>query len=178
MKWPRCSRRWHNQTPLPSHSSSFRRLPARLRNTNAEPAHGACSNACCTMADRPSMPRRRSTGSTASQICGGASIKPGIAAAPPARRLKWSAAVPGDGLGRTATPDIRHALLRFEPGPGSRSAATSARAFGNPTVGRRTYGYPGRAAGNTPTALNRYGARLRYDRATVLIRPLLILVKK
>lgn len=58
IKPPRCKRRWHSQTPLPSHSNSFRRLPARLRNTNAEPAHGGCPNACWTMADRPSGRQR------------------------------------------------------------------------------------------------------------------------
>lgn len=67
-KLPRCRRRWHNQTPLPSQSNSRRRLPALLRNTIADPAQGACPKPCWAIADKPSMPRRMSTGDTANQI--------------------------------------------------------------------------------------------------------------
>ena len=40
VKQPRCRRRWHNQTPLPSQSSNRNRVPRRLRNTKADPSQG------------------------------------------------------------------------------------------------------------------------------------------
>src|SRR5690606_39351025 len=63
-----------NQTPVPSHNSTLMRLPARLQNTNAEPEHGECPSACCTIIDKPSMPRRISTGPATSQMRPGFTI--------------------------------------------------------------------------------------------------------
>lgn len=79
---PLCKRRWHNHTPVPSHSNTLMRLRARLQNIKAEPAQGACCKDCCTSIDKPSMPRRISTGSAANQIFPGLAINPGISAIP------------------------------------------------------------------------------------------------
>ena len=79
---PWCKRRWHSHTPVPSHNNTLTRLPARLQNIKAEPAQGARCKDCCTTSDKPSMPRRISTGSTASQIFPGMAISPDILAIP------------------------------------------------------------------------------------------------
>lgn len=90
---PRCKRRWHSHTPVPSHSNTLMRLPARLQNTNAEPEHGERCNACSTNTGNPSIPRRMSTGSTISQIFPGFAIKD-TSATPPANAAIPSTAVP------------------------------------------------------------------------------------
>ena len=78
MKRPLCNLRWHNHTPVPSQSTTLMRLPERLRKTNADPEQGACPRVCWTSIDKPSMPRRMSTGATANQIAAGFVINPGI----------------------------------------------------------------------------------------------------
>ena len=78
MKRPLCKRRWHNHTPVPSQTTTLMRLPERLRKTNADPEQGACPKACWTTIDKPSIPRRMSTGATANQIAAGFVINPGI----------------------------------------------------------------------------------------------------
>lgn len=55
MNWPRCSRRKHIHTPVPSQHTSLRRVPRRLANTYAVPSHGGRPCACCTCSDRPSI---------------------------------------------------------------------------------------------------------------------------
>jgi hypothetical protein len=93
MKRPSCSRRWHNHTPVPSQSTTLMRLPERLRNTNADPEQGACPKACWTTIDKPSMPRRMSTGETANQIAAGFDINPDIVRAQLTSAEKCYAAV-------------------------------------------------------------------------------------
>lgn len=93
-KPPRCNRRWHNQTPLPSHTSKRNRFPALFLNTNAAPEHGACPKASWTIIDKPSIPRRISTGDTASHMCSGSPIKPAPVATPITTAPIWSRAIP------------------------------------------------------------------------------------
>jgi hypothetical protein len=104
MKPPRCKRRWHSQTPVPSQTSTLIRLPGRLRNMKASPAQGLCPNACWTTMESPSMPRRMSTGWTASQMAGGWDIRPGIAGARLTSVVKryWAPPVIGRWSGVTA----------------------------------------------------------------------------
>lgn len=90
---PWCKRRWHSHTPVPSHSNTLMRLPARLQNTNADPAHGEHCSIRSTKADNPSIPRRISTGSTINQIFPGFTIKD-TSTAPPANSAKPSVAIP------------------------------------------------------------------------------------
>jgi len=94
MKRPLCNRRWHNQTPVPSQTTTLIRLPERLRKTNADPEQGACPKACWTTIDKPSIPRRMSTGATANQIAAGFAINPGIVKAQLTSAEKCCAAVP------------------------------------------------------------------------------------
>jgi hypothetical protein len=108
-KHPRCRRRWQSQTPFPSHTNSRNLLPGRFLNTNTEPAQGDCPKDCCTIIDNPSMPRRISTGATASQIRSGLGISPDTLAAHPAIKLTLMPAVPTGGLW--------HGARRFDPLP-------------------------------------------------------------
>lgn len=94
MKRPLCNRRWHNHTPVPSQTTTLMRLPERLRKTNADPAQGACPKACWTTIDKPSIPRRMSTGATANQIAAGFVINPGIVRAQLTSAVKCCQAVP------------------------------------------------------------------------------------
>ena len=99
-KPPLCRRRWHSHTPLPSQISNRKRFPALFRNTNAIPEHGACPRASWTIIDKPSMPRRMSTGITASQICAGSPIKSDPATTSIATALIPSQAIPSGNPGR------------------------------------------------------------------------------
>jgi hypothetical protein len=103
-KPPRCNRRWHNQTPLPSHTSKRNRFPALFLNTNATPEHGACPKASWTIIDKPSIPRRISTGATANQICNGSPIIKVPARPPTTNSPIPSQAIPIGVLGRNAAP--------------------------------------------------------------------------
>src|SRR5690242_21461158 len=66
------SRFWHNQKPWPSYTSSLRAVRWRLRKTNTVPLKGSSPSAARHCCARPSIPRRKSTGSTATsiRICG------------------------------------------------------------------------------------------------------------
>lgn len=108
-KQPRCRRRWQSQTPFPSQTKSRNLLPGRFLNTNTDPAHGECPKDCWTIIDSPSMPRRMSTGATASQIRSGAGISPDTLAARPAMKLTLMPVIPAGGLWRGAR--------RFDPSP-------------------------------------------------------------
>src|SRR5450631_1906435 len=94
MKRPSCKRRWHNHTPVPSHTTTLMRVPERLRKTNADPEQGACPKACWTTIDKPSIPRRMSTGETANQIASGLVINPDIVRAQLTSEEKCCLAVP------------------------------------------------------------------------------------
>jgi hypothetical protein len=94
MKWPLCKRRWHNQTPVPSQTTTLMRLPERLRKTNADPEQSGCPKACWTIIDKPSIPRRMSTGETANQIAAGFVINPDIVRAQLTSEEKCCSAVP------------------------------------------------------------------------------------
>jgi hypothetical protein len=94
MKRPLCNRRWHNQTPVPSQTTTLMRLPERLRKTNADPEQGACPKVCWTSIDKPSIPRRMSTGETANQIAAGCVINPDIVIAQLTSAEKCYPAVP------------------------------------------------------------------------------------
>ena len=110
MKRPLCKRRWHNQTPVPSQTTTLMRLPERLRKTNADPEQGACPKACWTSIDKPSIPRRISTGETANQIAAGFDINPDIVRARLTSAEKCCAAVPMNVLWVTgATGMLLHA---------------------------------------------------------------------
>lgn len=71
VKRPRCRRRTHSQTPVPSQTSNLIRWPSRLRNAQGVPSQGERPSACGILGESPSMPIRTSTGSTASQTCSG-----------------------------------------------------------------------------------------------------------
>jgi len=127
-KPPRCRRRWHSQTPSPKAPTvgavPQQQLQAvarpvadthRAHDTNAEPAHGGCPNACWTMADRPSVPLRMSMGDTANQMCGGHGISPGIATAPPTKPPIRPAAAQASGRPRAAAPKVRMPALGLVP---------------------------------------------------------------
>src|SRR5664279_4237956 len=106
MKRPLCNRRWHNHTPVPSQSTTLMRLPERLRKTNADSEQGACPKACWTTIDKPSMPRRMSTGATANQIAAGFDINPDIVIAQLASAEKCCQAVLMIGLWVTVATGI------------------------------------------------------------------------
>ena len=101
MKRPLCNRRWHNHTPVPSQTTTLMRLPERLRKSNAAPEQGACPKACWTSIDKPSIPRRISTGETANQIAAGFVNNPDIVRARLTRAEKCCPAVPMRILGIT-----------------------------------------------------------------------------
>lgn len=94
IKRPLCNRRWHNHTPVPSQTTTLMRLPERLRKTNADPEQGACPKSCWTSIDKPSMPRRMSTGATANQIAAGFVINPDMVRAQLTSAVKCCQAVP------------------------------------------------------------------------------------
>src|SRR5437016_1191316 len=67
-KRPRDKRFWHSQNPCESYTRILRVVALRLRNTNRQPEKGSvCSTSWQTRA-RPSIPRRRSTASTATRM--------------------------------------------------------------------------------------------------------------
>ena len=106
MKRPLCNRRWHNHTPVPSQTTTLMRLPERLRKTNADPEQGACPKACWTSIDKPSIPRRISTGETANQIAAGFVNNPDIVRARLTRAEKCCPVAPTPVLWVTVATGI------------------------------------------------------------------------
>ena len=62
------SRLWQSQKPWPSYTSIFSAVADRLRNTNTQPLNGSCFSTSLHNRAKPSIPRRKSAGSTAATI--------------------------------------------------------------------------------------------------------------
>src|SRR5262249_51011222 len=60
-------RLWQSQNPWPSYMSTFSAVALRLRKTKTAPANGSCRRASWQSCARPSIPRRKSAGSTATR---------------------------------------------------------------------------------------------------------------
>src|SRR5438874_1666716 len=73
---PRSNRFANRHRPSPSNHSSLIRSPRLPRNTNTCPLNGFCSSAVCTIALKPTKPRRRSVRPATIQICVLAGIMP------------------------------------------------------------------------------------------------------
>ena len=152
------------------------RLPATLRNTKADPAQADWFSVCCTSADKPSMPLRRSTGAITNHICAGVAINPGIVIALPTRPLKsLSATLIGNGC-YFSRPSRQKGKVSHEQESSLAKSRTDF--FGRQLSGPKNFWRSDYAIDSRRLALAHCSAQLLYDRSNVLKLPWHILIKK